>query len=247
MVRVPSAADVQALRQAFNQITDKAKEDLTRLWSHLDPTDLVAMRRLLETVWPELVGIYGEASLALAEDVFRGWASEMRITPKVVTVSSVDPVRANARMRWGTVQPDVFGNLTVLLDELVKQPGRSLIQKSAIASGAGWARVPTGAETCAFCLMLGSRGGVYHTAQTSGRDRKYHGDCDCVPTLVRSTADYPKGYDPNALYDVYDLGKSAAGYGSDGKALSVTNGPKQGSHEDMSAVLSKVRQITGSH
>jgi hypothetical protein len=32
----------------------------------------------------------------------------------------------------------------------------------------GWARVATGAETCAWCLMLVSRGPVYQSAQTAG-------------------------------------------------------------------------------
>jgi hypothetical protein len=116
-------------------------------------------------------------------------------------------------MRWGTVQTDVAGNLIVLLDELVKQPARSLIQKSAIASGGGWARVPTGAETCNWCLILASRGGVYHTSQSAGRDRKYHGMCDCQPVLVRGPADYPTGYDPTSLYDQYSIGRDAAGSG----------------------------------
>jgi len=244
---MPSKADLDALRAALDRISRSAKSDLTRVLATVDVTDGVALRAALTDVWPELVGAYGEMTATVAADVFESWAYDLSLRPKVVHVAGVDAPRANARMRWGTVQTDVAGNLIVLLDELVKQPARSLIQKSAIASGAGWARVPTGAETCAFCLMLASRGGVYHTAQTSGRDRKFHGDCDCTPTLVRSPADYPAGYDPNALYDVYDLGKTAAGYGPDGKALSVTNGPKQGSHEDMSAVLSKVRQITGSH
>ena len=244
---MPTTADLAALRAALDRISTSAKSDLMRILATVDMTDGYAVRHALESVWPELVGAYGDMSATVAADLFESWAYDLGLRPKAVHVAGVDAPRANARMRWGTVQTDIAGNLIVLLDELVKQPARSLIQKSAIASGAGWARVPGGSEPCAFCLMLASRGGVYHTAQTAGRDRKYHGDDQCVPTLVRSPADYPAGYDPNALYDVYDLGKTAAGYGPGGKALSVTNGPKQGSHEDESAVLSAIRTSTGSH
>ena len=34
--------------------------------------------------------------------------------------------------------------------------------------GAMFARIPTGFETCTFCLMLASRGAVYHSRKTAG-------------------------------------------------------------------------------
>lgn len=45
--------------------------------------------------------------------------------------------------------------------------------------GARFARVPTGTETCTFCLMLASRGAVYHTRKTAGEFRHFHRRCDC--------------------------------------------------------------------
>ena len=51
--------------------------------------------------------------------------------------------------------------------------------------GAMFARVPTGTETCTFCLMLASRGAVYHTRKTAGEWRHFHHGCDCkvVPSF----------------------------------------------------------------
>jgi hypothetical protein len=226
---MPSRADLDALRAALERISGSAKADLMRVLATVDRTDVRELQARLAEMWPELVGTYGEMAGVVAADLFESWAYDLSLRPKVVHVAAVDVPRANARMRWGTVQTDVAGNLVVLLDELVKQPARSLIQKSAIASGGGWARVPTGAETCAFCLMLASRGGVYSSARTAGRDRKYHGDCDCMPTLVRNPTDYPAGYDPNALYDVYDIGRGRAGNGN------------------TKDILSEIRTVTGSH
>lgn len=61
----------------------------------------------------------------------------------------------------------------------------------------GWARQLTGAENCPFCVIMASRGAVYHSRQTalySGGDQwssdlndgmgRYHTGCDCVAVPV---------------------------------------------------------------
>lgn len=62
-----------------------------------------------------------------------------------------------------------------------------------------FARVPTGAETCTFCLMLASRGFVYHSEASAGAFDHWHSHCDC-----RIIQGYPgdeiEGYDPEAIY-----------------------------------------------
>lgn len=72
--------------------------------------------------------------------------------------------------------------------------------------GMRYARVPTGRETCGFCLMLASRGFVYHTKQSAGEviglHNRYHDRCDC-----RVVAGYEgteiAGYDPDQYYRAY--------------------------------------------
>ena len=77
-----------------------------------------------------------------------------------------------------------------------------------------YARVPTGPETCAFCIMLASRGFVYHTEGTAGAVDHYHANCDCrivcgwdtyaSGVSRRRAADVEvEGYDMDALYDQY--------------------------------------------
>lgn len=63
-----------------------------------------------------------------------------------------------------------------------------------------YARVPSGSETCAFCLMLGSRGFVYSSARNAGFLNHYHDNCDCrvVPSWAEMMVE---GYDPEAIYD----------------------------------------------
>ena len=72
--------------------------------------------------------------------------------------------------------------------------------------GAMFARVPTGTETCAFCLMLASRGAVYHTRKTAGEWRHFHRGCVCkvVPNFEGDPdAELVQGAKPRELYERY--------------------------------------------
>ena len=62
-----------------------------------------------------------------------------------------------------------------------------------------YARVPTGSETCDFCLMLASRGFVYQSEGTAGAGHTHSAcDCRCVPGWDGMEVE---GYDPQAIYD----------------------------------------------
>lgn len=68
--------------------------------------------------------------------------------------------------------------------------------------GARFARVPTGFETCTFCLMLASRGAVYHTRKSAGEWKHFHRGCDCkvVPSFERDPdAELVEGVRPKGL------------------------------------------------
>lgn len=76
-----------------------------------------------------------------------------------------------------------------------------------------YARVPTGEETCDFCIMLASRGPVYHSEESAGAYDHYHANCDCRIVPFWGTYDIGpsrrgsimsiEGYDPDALYGQY--------------------------------------------
>ena len=70
--------------------------------------------------------------------------------------------------------------------------------------GAMFARVPTGFETCPFCLMLASRGAVYHSRKTAGEWGRFHRGCDCkvVPSFEGDPdAELVQGVKPRELYE----------------------------------------------
>jgi hypothetical protein len=69
-----------------------------------------------------------------------------------------------------------------------------------------WARGLTGADNCAFCIMLASRGAVYKSKQTASRSwegKKYHRRCDCVPIPIYSSKEFyasPEGQQADRAY-----------------------------------------------
>lgn len=63
-----------------------------------------------------------------------------------------------------------------------------------------YARVPTGSETCRFCIMLASRGFVYRREELASHA---HANCDCrvIPSWDKSPT--AESYDPSYYFDVY--------------------------------------------
>ena len=62
-----------------------------------------------------------------------------------------------------------------------------------------YARVPTGSETCDFCLMLASRGFVYQSEGTAGAGHTHYAcDCRCIPGWDGMEVE---DYDPRSIYN----------------------------------------------
>lgn len=63
-----------------------------------------------------------------------------------------------------------------------------------------FARVPTGATTCPYCLMLASRGFVYRSELKALNANHRHCDCRIVEGFGDASVE---GYDPDEYYDLW--------------------------------------------
>lgn len=81
-----------------------------------------------------------------------------------------------------------------------------------------FARVPSGRETCDFCVTLASRGFVYHSKDSADLYGHMHANCDCVivPSFVGAAVAIA-GYDPGELYDQYLETRFAPGGSASGR------------------------------
>ena len=213
-------AELEQVRRALNRLSSAADADLQAIWDGLRNSDRVVVGRALSQGWEWVLTRYGEQAATLAADFFEVEALNLGLTPRVRLPAPIGEREATSRLGWAMSTADPRGNLSVVLDELVKRPYRDTMQQSAHASGGAYARVPTGSHTCAFCMMLASRGAVYRSEDTAAGS-KYHGKCDCQPVLVRGPQDYPESYNPGSLFDAYDAARAEAGTGNTKAILSA--------------------------
>lgn len=135
----------------------------------------------------------------------------------------IDPARK--RMQQADSTEDAVGQVALQAVRSVENAGRqqiihavqddSQLQEAQKAGGSkvvrGWARVATGRETCAWCLMLVSRGPVYYSAESAGLDldsgsaermiaagedvsdnmQQWHPGCDCKVVPVFKNEGWP--------------------------------------------------------
>ncbi|MEV4155421.1 ADP-ribosyltransferase [Nocardia salmonicida] len=100
----------------------------------------------------------------------------------------------------------VTERVTATVERHIRQVDRETTVATANAASEeiGWARVLSGAENCAWCAMLASRGPVYRSDKSAltvvgGRrgtrgtrelGERYHDHCDCDAVLVREGQDW---------------------------------------------------------
>jgi len=89
-----------------------------------------------------------------------------------------------------------------LADDKIRRTANECIATNAEKDPAKprFARVPSGAETCGFCLMLASFGFNYQAKETAAHS---HANCDC--RIVANFGDLSiEGYDPDKMYERYN-------------------------------------------
>ena len=186
---------IEQFRSASAGLSKLVRDELEGFFGTLNLAKPEAVRNALLEFVPLLVSEYGAVAETLALDYYdelraaSGAAGVFRATAGAtgIPTSAVEAkVRYLAGQLWTPDPASMLGGLLTATDKYVKQPGRDAIAFNAKREGARWARVPTGAKTCSWCLVLASRDAVYLSKQSAG-DRRgtgkgdaFHGDCDCL-------------------------------------------------------------------
>lgn len=212
---MPSRSDVEALRAANAELSRLLDAELGDFFASLGDATPEAVRDALLDVMPALVSEYGDVAAVVSAEWFEQvYGGTARLAEPVAVEAVEQGVRFAAGHLWTPEPAAIVGLLSTQLDKWVKQPGRDTISRAAERDGLRWARVPSGAKTCAWCLVLASRDAVYLTERSASKasgGSDYHGKCDCVAVPMESIDDYPEGYDPGGMYDTYMAARSASG------------------------------------
>lgn len=139
-------------------------------------------------------------------------AAGMEPDSHLVDVTNLDPLTAKAATRRllpiaAPTDPAAIAAFTARLaadmSVHVKQASRDTIHDVASINKIRYARMLTGNESCAFCVMLASRGAVYSesTATTTEAGKAYHSHCDCVAVVVPNADSWEGKDQADALYE----------------------------------------------
>lgn len=219
-------AEAAAYRDAQRDVVTLARAALADWWRDLDVSDAKAAVAALEEFVPDLVAAYGDVAATVAADWYDALREQAGVSgsyrARLAEPLPAEQVRASARWASGPLfgrQPDpdrALGMLSNAVQRLVQQQGRDTMTRNVRSdpSRPRWMRVPHG-RTCAFCLMLASRGPVYLSAATAGAYNRYHDVCNCQPMPYWQGQGLP--YDPDELYSRYLEARKVAG--GDTKAI----------------------------
>ena len=91
------------------------------------------------------------------------------------------------------------------VSRLVKMAGQDTMLFNAQRDGAEFAWIPSG-DTCAFCIMLASRGwqNISKAALKNGHAEHIHSNCDCTYMVRHLSTLNVRGYDPDKYLKAYN-------------------------------------------
>lgn len=219
-----SSAEFAAYNRAVARIGDKAASDVEAsvlAWCRANASASVAEKReAAKLIMDGYIQGYDDIAAEFAAEWYdhraqkSGVALDQAITMTTYKPESVDDVaryQAKKLAKGGDVEfakacgeyarNDAFRSLN---ETIIANVGRDKDR------GARFARVPTGFETCTFCLMLASRGAVYHTRKSAGEWKHFHRGCDCkvVPSFEDDPyAEVVEGVKPRELQERYKVFK----------------------------------------
>lgn len=208
MAQIPRAA-LDYLTKEINGISADAKAKVMRVLDRLDWNDVPACRDAVVTAVNAVLDAYSLAAGQASADFFdasREIAVGSRLGAAVATGRDPDATEGAIRAFVEKVLKgdiDSFNSAVIsrVGYELKRSAGQTMMENAARDPlSPRFARVPSGGETCKFCLMLAGRGFVYHSKKTAGEFGHYHDNCDC--RIVASwDKDGVEGYDPTAYHN----------------------------------------------
>lgn len=214
MATLPRSA-VDAYTEQLDALSDAAREAVAAMLVQVEYEDVADLRERVIEIMEAVCGASSDMAAAYAAEFY----DEARLLAVGAAIgAAADPVR-DPRATEGAVRALVqkvvdgrpFAEFVSALqgraDYEVKRAAGECVKANAASDPmeVRWARVPGGAETCPFCIMLASRGFAYKSERTASEKKgggHYHENCRC-----RIVPGFPgmeiEGYDPDALYGQY--------------------------------------------
>lgn len=203
----PTYDDIWQYARQVQAVSQEARDAFILATRNLDFDDWANAAEQLRNIITEIVDYYGLATSELGAQWYEycralgvgGEFSAIVEPPNVAIVKSA----ANAeidKLFNGTADTEKVVSLLqdVVMDQVTRQARDTIVRNLGMETAVdnvGYARVPVG-DTCAFCIMLASRGFVYPSKKVAERSKtgeKYHPNCNCVAVPFHKAETIP-GY-----------------------------------------------------
>ena len=218
--------------ESLEALRMRAEQSIDALMAGAEVLEPVEAIEVLLDYMPELVHQFGDLAVEEATqwyvESFEGKESfTANYAPESVRLERERQLRK--QLREYVAQQEEAEKLR-RLGEFVKQKAGHVVSASARNTTLRnirrdprkprWARVPQGETTCAFCVMLASRGFAYWTKGTAGTDfaslgSRFHKDCDCKVVPEWAAGEVPD-YDPRKFLELYVRGRKVAEHMGEG-------------------------------
>lgn len=209
---IPRAA-VDFLTEEINGISADAQARVLKVLQGINWTleNIAECRDLVIQALAQVMPTYTTMAAQASADFYDA-ARELALGERLgaVSISGYDPRKTEGAVR-GFVRFMLDGRVETFNEQVLQRVDYEMKRsagESMLANGRRdprrpkFARVPTGDETCDFCLMLASRGFVYTSEATAGAVKldHYHSGCSCRVICQWDDGDV-EGYDTQAIYD----------------------------------------------
>ena len=204
---------IENYSNTLNVVSEQARRKLADALSQIDYTqDVATIRNAVIAVMQPACGASAQVAAQLAADFYDG----LRVRFGVVDDFEAEPqslripdatdgaVRAFAQdLVEEKPLGDFIGKCVDRIDYETRRAANECVAYNAKKDPKKprWARVPAGAETCMWCIMLASRGFAYLSEESASHS---HAHCDCriVPSWDKKNPAV-QGYDPALYYDMW--------------------------------------------
>lgn len=199
---------VESIRSdAASEVERKVSDWLANEWDG----DVASARDAARRIMSSQVAEYDRRAAALAADWYDSLAREAgatldrAVTAVTYTKHDIDNLAHYQATKLAGDVPDVdeFARMCgeFAANDAMRSLNRTILKNAKRDGGRGvrFARVTSGRNTCAFCLMLAGRGAVYHTRKTAGEFDHWHRHCTCKVVPCFSGNRYEilvEGHDP---------------------------------------------------
>lgn len=209
MATIPREA-LDYVTREINGVSAQAQQQVMRVLERIDWSDITAAREIVvQAVQMALANATTLAAQASADFYDASRVLSIGEPMGAVAISGYEPEKTGAAIRSfvrfvdrGEVEKFNDQVLQRIDYECMRSAGNSMFRNGADDTRhPKFARVPTGAETCDFCLMLASRGFVYSSEMSAGGVKLDHYHSGCLCRVVAGwDGDDVEGYDTDEIY-----------------------------------------------